>query len=148
MINFENTVRIKRSAGEVYDYVSDLEHTPEWNWAITETVKTTPGPPAVGSRYRQTRSVPQPAVEFIEIVRLDPGRLIEVEGTLAGFQARLRYHLVGSADSTDLKNSVELEAGGALRLVSPILGSRIKKAVADNLGVLKDRLEEEVPSRR
>ena len=93
MIRFENVIDIARALDEVYAYLADLEHTPEWNWAITSTQKVTPGPVGIGTRYRQTRSVPRPAVEFLEISGLEPGRSVEIAGTLGPFQARLAYEL-------------------------------------------------------
>lgn len=141
MISFTNTIHIDRPIEEVYTYLSDLEHTPEWNWAITETKKTTAGPTTVGTRYQQRRSVPRAGTEVLEITALETGRHIEVVGTLAQFPARLSYHFDGVDSGTELKNTVNLEPQGALRLVAPILGNRIKRAVAENLGQLKNRLE-------
>lgn len=141
MISFTNTIRIDRPVDEVYAYLSDLEHTPEWNWAITETVKATPGPIGVGTRYRQTRSVPQPATEMLEITALKANRHIEVRGTLARFPASLTYRLDRRIGGTELTNTVDLEANGPLRLIESALGSRIKRAVADNLSQLKNLLE-------
>ena len=68
-MHFENTLEIARDPRVVYTYLADLEHTPEWNWAITSTRKMTPGPVGVGTRYRQTREVPRPAVELFELTR-------------------------------------------------------------------------------
>lgn len=141
MISFTNTIHINRKSKDVYAYLSDLEHTPEWNWAITETRKTTPGPTKVGTQYTQTRSVPQPSTEVLEIAGLEPDRRIEVRGTLAQFTARLSYDLAPTVDGTKLTNTVDLEPQGSLRLIAPILGGRIKRAVADNLNVLKTQLE-------
>ena len=59
MVQFSNTVEIARPRSEVFAYLADLEHTPEWNWAITETRKVTSGPVGVGTVYQQTRSVPR-----------------------------------------------------------------------------------------
>ena len=148
MISFTNTIQIDRPIEEVYAYLSDLEHTPEWNWAITETKKTTSGPTTVGTRYRQSRSVPQAGTEVLEITALETGRHIEVVGTLAQFPARLSYRLDGMESGTELTNTVNLEPQGALRLVAPVLGNRIKRAVADNLGQLKSRLESGNDSQR
>lgn len=148
MISFTNTIHIDRPIEEVYAYLSDLEHTPEWNWAITETKKTTSGPTTVGTRYRQSRSVPQAGTEVLEITALETGRHIEVVGTLAQFPARLSYLLNREDSGTELTNTVNLEPQGALRLVAPILGNRIKRAVADNLGQLKSRLESGNDSQR
>lgn len=141
MIDFANTIHINRPVNEVYAYLSDLEHTPEWNWAITKTKKATPGPTAVGTRYRQTRSVPRPGTEMLEITALEVDQLIEVQGTLAQFRAHLGYRLTERVAGTDLTNTVQLEANGALRLLTPVLGKQIQRAVADNLDQLKSRLE-------
>lgn len=141
MIAFTNTIRINRPIEDVYAYLSDLEHTPEWNWAITETKKATPGPARVGTRYQQTRTVPQRETEILEITALEADRHIEVQGTLARFAAQVSYHLDKTDVGTEITNHVRLEPSGALRLVAPVLGGRIKHAVADNLGQLKIHLE-------
>jgi uncharacterized membrane protein len=141
MISFTNMIHVNRPAADVYDYLLDLEHIPEWNWAVTETKKATPGPAGVGSRYVQTRSVPRPGTEILEITALRTGRHIEVQGTLAGFAACLSYDLETTEGGTALTNTVTLEPDGALRLVAPLLGVQIRRAVADNLGQLKARLE-------
>lgn len=137
MISFTNTVHINRSTADVYAYLSDLEHIPEWNWAITDTKKMTPGPVAVGTRYVQTRSVPKPASETLEIVGLDPNLRIEINGVLAELPAHVTYHLAEKGNGTELTNTIELEPKGALRLIAPAVGGRIKRAVADNLNALK-----------
>jgi hypothetical protein len=78
---------------------------------------------------------------YLEIASLEPDRRIEVRGTLAQFTAHLSYDLESKEDGTELTNTVDLEPQGALRLISPILGGRIKRAVAENLNVLKAQLE-------
>lgn len=141
MITFTNTVSIDRPAADIYAYLRDLENVPEWNWAITETTKTTHGPIAVGTRYRQTRTIPQPASETLEITTLNPNVHIEIQGTLAALAARVRYDLTEVDGGTTVANTVNLEPHGPLRLAGPVLRSRIKKAVAANLNDLKARLE-------
>jgi hypothetical protein len=56
----------------VFAYLADLEHIPEWNWAIVSTRKVSSGRAGVGARYEQRRSVPRPAVEILEVTELDP----------------------------------------------------------------------------
>lgn len=145
MITFTNTVRIGRPAADTFAYLSNLENMPEWNWAITETTKITQGPIAVGTRYRQTRRIPRPATETLQITDLDADRHLEIQGTLAAMAARLRYDLIEIEGGTELANTVDLEPRGALRLAGPILGTRVEKAVASNLRDLKTRLEATVP---
>lgn len=141
MIAFTNTILISRPVGEVYAYLADLEHTPEWNWAIDETKKTTPGPVTVGSRYRQRRSVPRPATEELEVTVLERNRRIEIVGTLAEFPAHLTYRFVESSTGTELTNTVVLEPTGPLRFLGSLARNRIKQSVSDNLGQLRSLLE-------
>ncbi len=141
MITFTNTLTIDRPVSEVYPYLSELEHIPEWNWAIETTTKTSPGPVQVGATYRQTRRIPKPAVEMLTITALDEPRRIGVRGTLAGLPARLDYELADESGATRLVNTVELEISGTPRLFAPLLGDRIRKSVAQNLRALKETVE-------
>ena len=143
MIDFTNTIRIERPVEDVFSYLSDLEHIPEWNWAIAETRKVTPGPITVGSVYRQTRTVPQQAIETLEITQFDPSERIEVRGVLAQMPALVSYELNESGSGTELINTVNLEPEGAFRLVAPVFNRRIKRAVGNNLIDLKTQLEAE-----
>jgi hypothetical protein len=141
MITFTNTIAIDRSVGDVFAYLADLEHVPEWNWAITSTEQVTAGEPEVGTRYLQTRSAPRPATEELEIDVLESYERIEVVGTLAEIPVRLSYELDQVESGTRLTNRVDLQPRGAARFATHVLSGRIESAVAHNLGQLKVRLE-------
>ena len=141
MITFSNTVDIARPPAEVFAYLADLEHTPEWNWAITSTRKVSPGPVGVGTRYQQSRSVPRSAVEMLEVTELQADSRIEVAGDLGPFRAHLTYELAPTAGGTRLTNSVDLDPPGALGLFGGLFTGRIQASVAENLGVLRTLLE-------
>lgn len=141
MITFTNVVEIDRPVGDVFAYVSDLAHTPEWNWAVSETRKTSAGPTRVGTTYEQTRTVPMRATEHLEVTVLEPRQRLTVTGTLASLPARLDYRFSPTDRGTRVVNTVELTPRGPQRLLGPVAGGRIQRAVADNLGVLKRRLE-------
>ena len=72
MQTFENTVTIQRPAGEVFAFLADFENIPRWNYAIEETSKASAGPTGVGTRYRQTRSIPATSVEDFEVTVFEP----------------------------------------------------------------------------
>jgi hypothetical protein len=141
MIEFTNTLVIDRPAREVYDYLADLENTPDWNWAIAETSRVTGGRSEVGARFRQVRTVPRPDVEMLELTGLDPHTRIEVQGTLARMAATLEYTLTPTDQGTVLANHVLLEPKGMARVVGTALSGRVKASVAENLGELKSLLE-------
>jgi hypothetical protein len=90
---------------------------------------------------RQTRSVPRPGVETLEVTALEPLRRIEVTGRLGPFDARLSYELQPTAAGTRLTNVAELEPPVRLGFVGDLLGDRIRASVAENLGILKAVLE-------
>jgi uncharacterized protein YndB with AHSA1/START domain len=72
MASFENTVIIQRPVEEVFAFLADFENLPKWNDAIVETTKTSPGPVAVGTTYRQIRSVPSRSEEGFEVIAYEP----------------------------------------------------------------------------
>lgn len=97
--------------------------------------------PAVGSRYRQTRSFPRPAVEILEVTDLDPDGRIEIVGDLPAFRARLVYEPAATTAGTRLTNLVELEPLGALGIGASLFPGHLRASVAGNLGILKSILE-------
>ena len=140
-MKFTNTITIHRPQTEVFAYLSDLSHLPEWNYALADTRLVTPGPIGVGSRYHQRRTVPVHTEETLEITEFVPDARLTVEGTLNSLPAKLTYSLQPAVDGTTITNTVELQASGARGLLATIAAGRIKSAVATNLSVLKHRLE-------
>ena len=140
-VRIENTVTIEREPEEVWAYLSDLEHIPGWNPAITATRKVTRGPVGVGTVYEQDRTEPRPGTESIEVTRFDPELRLELHGTLGPFVAELSYGFEDLGGATRLTNVADLEAAGALKLYQPIAARRIRAAIAANLRQLKGRVE-------
>ena len=140
-VTFENSIVVRRRASEVFDYLADLENIPQWNYAIAETAKITAGPIGVGTRYRQTRTLPKPAVEEVEVQEFVPSNRLVIHGRLGPFTATLAYDLEEIDEGVIVRNVVELTGGGLIRIAAPLVSGRIKDAVAVNLDVLKRRLE-------
>jgi hypothetical protein len=140
-IEFTNTVDIDRPSAEVFAYLVDLGHVPEWNHAIEATEQVTPGEVSVGTQFRQVRSEPVHAVEQLTVTGLEPGRRLDVAGQIGPFDARLSYLVTDTPAGTRLTNAVELDPPGAARLLGGLLTGRIKASVGENLAVLKGVLE-------
>jgi hypothetical protein len=140
-MEFSNAVTINRSRRDVFAFVSDLENIPKWNYAILETRKTSPGPVAVGSMYRQVRSLPSRREESLEVTEFEPGRRFAVHGDLGPFSGTLSYEFDDDAGSTRLTNTAHLEGRGVMKLAAPLASARVRDAVAENLQALKAILE-------
>ena len=93
MAAFENTVTITRPVEEVFTYLADAENLPQWNYAIEQTRKVSPGPVGVGTVYRQTRTLPGRSQEDFEIVVFQPPGQLALDGTFGPFKARASYLL-------------------------------------------------------
>lgn len=141
-MKFTNTITIGRPRPTVFAYLANLENLPQWNYALADTQQLTPGPPGVGTRYRQTRTIPVHAVESLEIIEFTPDRRLTVQGTLNGLPAVLTYVLDATDGATTVTNTVDLHPPRPLNLLAPIALSRIKSAVAANLTALKQLLEQ------
>ena len=147
MPTFQNTVTIQKPAEEVFAFLADFENIPKWNYAIEQTRKASAGPVGVGTRYRQTRSVPARSTEEFEVTVLEPASRLAIHGQIGPFQATISYQLEPRAGATTLVNNVELDQPSAmLRLVAPLATPKIKAAVAQNLGKLKLLLEDSRPA--
>jgi uncharacterized protein YndB with AHSA1/START domain len=140
-MHFENALTIARKPEDVFSYLADFENVPKWNYAITETRKTSQGPVGVGTTYRQTRSIPSPAKETFTVTEFEPQHLLAIHGDLGPFQGTLSYELEPVAEGTLLTNHAVLEGKGLAKIAAPLLGGRVGDAVATNLQKLKEILE-------
>jgi uncharacterized membrane protein len=142
MRTFENTVTIRRPAEEVFTFLADFENVPRWNYAIEKTTKVTPGPVGVGTTYHQTRSIPSRSEEGFEVTAFEPGKRLAVQGQIGSLRARISYLLEAAPGGTRLTNDVAIDPSpGVLRLAARLATPRVKAAVAENLGKLKEILE-------
>jgi hypothetical protein len=140
MAAFENTLTITRPVEEAFTYLADAENLPQWNYAIEETRKISPGPVGVGSLYRQIRTLPGRSQEDFEIVVFQPPGQLTLDGTFGPF--RVSYLLEPTPSGTKLTNKWDLQATSAsLRLLGPLAIPKVKSAVAENLRTLKQILE-------
>jgi uncharacterized protein YndB with AHSA1/START domain len=140
-MQFSNTVTIDRPVGEVFAFLAHLENLPRWNYAISETRKISHGPVGAGARYEQTRTNPTRSVETFEITAYEPDRTLAIRGTFGPFPGRFTYELEPMGNHTRLVNTVDLEPSGLVSIVAPLMTSRVRAAVAANLGALKQILE-------
>ena len=141
-MKFTNSVTVNRPRSEVFAYLAAFENIPRWNYAIEQTRKITDGPVGVGTRYRQTRTLPRRSEEMFEVIAFEPEHTIVVRGDLGPFHGDSTYVLEPAGGGTVLTNTMDLTATGPLRVLAPLATSRISSAVAANLDVLRQILEQ------
>lgn len=141
VMRFSNTIEIQRPPEEVFDYLATPENIPHWNDAITGAERSPAGPIRVGTRVRQRRTIPRPAVDELAVTELVPGDRLVLAGDVGPFHGTISYTLAATSDGTQLTNTAELDASGPLRLAAPLVAGRVRAAVAQNLATLKGNLE-------
>ena len=141
-MRFANTITIHRPPEVVFDYLAEFENVPNWNYAIAETRKTSAGPVGVGATYWQRRTIPSPSEEAFEIIEYERPVLLAIRGDIGQFSGVLRYTLAPVDAGTSLTNEADLTGRGVAAVLGPLVGGRIRDAVAANLATLKSILEQ------
>ncbi|MGD8404830.1 MAG: SRPBCC family protein [Anaerolineales bacterium] len=138
MIRFENRIHIDRPREEVFDFVSDFENVPKWNYFVESVRKVDQIPIGMGAQFHQIRKTDQQHFEIIEFERPSKVTVKTLEGSLPKFTMDFEFETKG--DATILTDTWQLETGHNpfLELIGK---SKIKSAVADNLSKLKQLME-------
>lgn len=139
MIRESASVRIERSAEQVWDYFTDVGNDPEWNPQAVSVRKISEGPLGVGSRFHVVRKMSGPMdLEYTEYAR--PLRWT-LRGVGRGMRFTYQAELTPSGAGTELTSRMQLEPNGALRLLSPVIRSVTAKQLTQVHDALKRKLE-------
>lgn len=142
-MRLEESVEINRPLEEVFEYVSDVGHYPEWMAHVLEVRKHTPGPP-------------QQSDSFVVAIK-SVGRRFETPFERTSYEADRRYtdRAVGGAipnqrwDSafqevpggTRYTRAVEVKSSGLLKLLQPLQRRAAGRQLRTDLQTLKDVVE-------
>ena len=136
-----NSVMIKCSPEEAFDYLSDHRTELEWNPKCQSMDKLTDGPIGLGTKYRaKWKSSPYVDLETVAYDRPHSWTMHNdgpIEVTFSCRLSRVR-------DGTRLDASFEPKPHGWFRLVFPVFLLVIRREEKANMGHLRDALERRV----
>ena len=138
MIEFSNQVVVERPIDEVFDFVSQFENVPKWNYFVFDVSKTTDGPIGVGTTFHQVRKTDE---QDFRIVTYRPDRRVTIRTippSKPEFEMRFTFEPEGNR--TRITDAWKLNTGRPA-LLERLAAGRIKSAVLENLGKLKALLE-------
>ena len=137
-MKFQNIIEIKAPVTEVFEFVADMRNTPKWNYFVTKVIQENGNGPAPGARYHQTRQTDN---QRYEITHYEQGQIVTIQ-TLPGsslvFKRQLRFESIPGG--TRLIDQMSLRTRYP-EVLERLTVSRIRKAVGENLGKLKELLE-------
>jgi uncharacterized protein YndB with AHSA1/START domain len=136
---------IARSPEEVYSYMTDPTHLPEWQESVVSARSEGDAPVAVGSRTITTRRLGRREISMTsEFTELDPPSSWAVrglDGPVRG-NARCTIEPLGDGERSRVTMSLDFEGRGIGKLLIPLVVRRQAGAeMPRNLLKLKQQLE-------
>jgi hypothetical protein len=145
MINVEKSIIINRSVEEVFNYVSDLTHSGQWQKGLVEIRKTTGGPVGVGTQYVFVREFIGRKMEASnEITEFVPTSKVAFKTISGPIPLEASYHFEMTGKATKITSKIAMQAKGFVSLAEPLISGSLQKDVESSLGVLKNMLESQV----
>jgi len=141
MFTVSCSAEIRRPPGEVFAIAGNYTNDPSWRKGVRALVYETGGPPAVGTRTRETmRSMGRVAVTVAEVTAYSPSRTAfrSLSGPVACEGCR---EFVASPTGTTFTYSLTLRPAGFLRVLEPLLKAVFARQVQADVRRLKQRLE-------
>ena len=140
-MELDATITINRPIDEVFDYWADLENGPRWAAPVVERRKLTEGPVGVGTRYHAVDRFPGRDLQFqVEVTGFERPRLMTAavgEPMNGHWEARFSQQ----NRATTLQLFADVSPPGPLKVLAPLMGSWMRRAVLKDLETLKAVLE-------
>lgn len=142
MKSFEFSEQIARPPQQVFEVIADPTRATAFLDNITECIKLTDGPIAVGTRFRETRVMggKEASTELL-VTDHEPYTHVGVSSEAEGIKVVYHYRLAPAGGGTRLTWTCEVDAGGLRRMMLPLLAGIMKKEDGEHLQRLKAHLE-------
>ena len=143
MIEAEADIEISRPPPEVFAWVTDLSHAPEWLEGCVELALEAPGVWASGASLRYTYRLGGQQGSMAGLVAVhEPDRALRLQFADEMFAVAVSMRLQPSPAGTHVEHIVSIELKSfAMRLMAPMIRVGNQKQVAANLERLKVRLQ-------
>lgn len=130
-----NEIIINRPIEEVFNFLSDFENLPKWNYYVVKVSKTTEGPVATGTVFHQVRKTD--AQDF-KIIAFDFPKVVAIETLPPERYLMMRFNLSAQGAHTKVEDAWQVKIP---RVVGWFAKKKIQPAVMENLQKLKTLLE-------
>lgn len=138
-------VDIARSPRQVFGYIADATHLPEWQPDVRQAAFDQPTAVGVGTRGQEVRHVMGADRPITwEVTDYDPHRRYGVRGIDGPVRAHVTIDLTPSTDGTGthLQYGIDFEGHGIGKLIAPLARKGARKDLKATLERLRRRLEE------
>ncbi len=142
MAHAENEITIRRSPSDVYEFLADGLHNPEWRRGVQSVALKSGTAGTSGAAYSQTLTGPgrRPIAGDYTITAADPGKRLSFQVIAGPARPTGEYNLTQVASGTVIRFTLHLQPKGLMKLVEPMI-TRTMCAEVHQLGNLKQVLE-------
>jgi uncharacterized protein YndB with AHSA1/START domain len=146
MTAIKESIDISRRPEDVFTYVTDSSHLPEWQESAVSVRPVGDAPLAVGSRVVVTRRVGRREFPMtMEVAELDPPRSWRFRGVDGPVRGHVKGTIepLGDGERSRLTLSLDFEAHGIGKLLVPlVVRPHVRKEMPRNEQKLKGLLEQ------
>jgi uncharacterized membrane protein len=137
----EQTIVIDRPVGEVFDFVTDMRNTPQWQAGLVEVQRLTDGPSGIGTRHVFVRNFLGRRMEGTnEFTAYEPEKLVTFK-TTSGPPLEASYFFEPAGTGTKITSRVQLHGSGLFGLLEPVVAAGLRREMKAAFPALKALLE-------
>lgn len=142
MQRVERRAVIGAPPAEVFAYLSELDHLPEWQSGVVSVRRTSEGELQVGATATVTRQLMGQRVEApLTITEHDPPRRLAIGSEVSGVKAHATLDLAAAEDglATDLTFAMEIRGSMLTSFMEPMIAGAAGGDIDASLEKLRNR---------
>jgi uncharacterized membrane protein len=134
---------VSRPVDGVFNYISNMEHTPEWANGVTSSVKQQEGPIGAGTDFLVTSKIgPKKAAVVYHLTNFELGRAFSANGDFGFVRFEETFHFSPEEDGTRIHAVLLIRPKGIMSLLAPLLAPLMERQFRSDYRRLKQRLEQ------
>ncbi|QOV35254.1 SRPBCC family protein [Streptomyces ferrugineus] len=145
MTVIRESIDVDRTPAEVYAYLTDFSHLPEWQLSAVSAESLDEGPLHTGSRVRVTRRIGNRQIPMtVQFDELDPPRSWDLHGIDGPVRPRTHGEIEPLDDGRRSRVTIDIDFEGhglGKVLVPLVVRPQVRKELPRDEQLLKDRLE-------
>jgi carbon monoxide dehydrogenase subunit G len=142
MINLDFSALIDRPQKDVFAFVTNPNNMSKWNSAVVSLEQITPGAVGAGTKFKSVGELLGRRIEGgMQITVYEPDTQCGFHINAGPLQVNITLSFKTIGTGTKVSLNAQGNPGGLFKLAEPVLASRVKSMMEENLARLKSVLE-------
>jgi carbon monoxide dehydrogenase subunit G len=142
MINLDLGVLIDRPVRDVFAFITNPANMSKWNSAVVSLEQVTPGEINTGTKFKSVGEMLGRRIEGeMQVTAFEPDSKYGFQMNAGPVQVNVALSFKTVGTGTKLSLNAQGNPGGLFKLAEPVMQSRVKAMMEENLARLKTVLE-------